>query len=118
MKAGFSRVNMNPPPGTRMMGFGARDRGPGSESIRDDIFVRALYLSHGGDEAVILSLDMCFIGREDSDRYKGVIGRLLDLSPRQILLNSSHSHVGPASVIGPMVTTCHLTSSTCANSKR
>ena len=97
MIAGFSRVNMNPPPGTRMMGFGTRDRGPGSESIRDDIFVRALYLSHGGEEAVILSFDMCFIGREDSDRYKGVIGRLLDLSPRKILLNSSHSHVGPAS---------------------
>ena len=69
MIAGFSRVNMNPPPGTRMMGFGTRDRGPGSESIRDDIFVRALYLSHGGEEAVILYFDMCFIGREDSDRY-------------------------------------------------
>jgi len=80
-----------------MMGFGARDRGPGSESIRDDIYVRALYLDHGEDQAVILSFDMCFIGREDADRYKGVIGRLLDLTPRQILLNSSHSHVGPAS---------------------
>ena len=97
MKAGFAKVNVNPPPGTRMMGFGARDRGPGSEAIRDDIFTRALYLSHAEEQAVILSFDMCFIGREDADRFKGVIGRQLDLTPRQILLNASHSHSGPAS---------------------
>lgn len=97
MRAGFSRVSMNPPRGTRMMGFGSRDRGPGSESIRDDIYTRALYLAHNGEEAVVVAFDMCFIGREDSDRFKGVIGRLLDLKPRQILLIASHSHVGPAS---------------------
>ena len=97
MNAGFARVCMNPPSGTRMMGFGSRDCGPGSESIHDDIFVRALYLEHGGERVVIASFDMCFVGREDADRFKGVIGRLLDLTPRQILLNSSHSHVGPAS---------------------
>lgn len=97
MDAGFSKVCMTPPPGTRMMGFGSRDRGVGCESVRDDIFVRALYLSHGGEQAVIVTFDMCFIGREDSDRYKGVIGRLLDLTPRQVMLAASHSHVGPAS---------------------
>ena len=97
MHAGFSRVCINPPKGTRMMGFGDRDRGPGSESIRDDIFARALYLAHDGEQALIVTFDMCFIGREDSDRYKGVLGRLFGLTPRQIVLASSHSHVGPAS---------------------
>ena len=97
MEAGFARVCVNPPPGTRMMGFGVRDQGLGSETIRDDIFTRVLYAREGGEEAVIATFDMCFIGREDADRFKGAIGRLLDLSPRQILLNASHNHVGPAS---------------------
>ena len=97
MEAGFARVCVNPPHGTRMMGFGVRDQGPGCETIRDDIFIRALYLRHGGEEAVIATFDMCFIGREDADRFKGAIGRLLDLALRQILLNASHNHVGPAS---------------------
>ncbi|MSS73828.1 MAG: hypothetical protein EXS64_20430 [Candidatus Latescibacteria bacterium] len=97
MHAGFSRVCINPPKGTRMMGFGDRDRGPGSGSIRDDIFARALYLAHDGEQALIVTFDMCFIGREDSGRYKGVLGRLFGLTPRQIVLASSHSHVGPAS---------------------
>lgn len=97
MIAGFSKICMNPPKGTRMMGFGKRDCGPGSESIHDNIFVRALYLTHEDEQALIISFDMCFIGREDADRFKGAIGRNLDLMPRQIMLSATHSHAGPAS---------------------
>ncbi len=95
MRAGFASVNVNPPMGTPMMGFGSRDRDHGCEAIHDDIFVRAAYLEHDGQAALILGYDMCFVGRVDADRFKGAIGRHLDLSPAQILLNTSHSHVGP-----------------------
>lgn len=101
MIAGFGKANMTPPPGTRMMGFHNRDCGPGSGPVRDELFVRALYLSHENEheneETLIVSYDMCFIGREDADRMKGAIGRTLNLSPRQILLASTHTHSGPAS---------------------
>jgi len=43
-----------------------------------------------------MGFDLCFLGREEADRYKGAIGRRIDLSPRQILLNTSHTHVGPS----------------------
>ena len=97
MQAGFDRLCMNPPPGTRMMGFGKRDAGSVSDSIHDDIYVRVLYIKDGLEEALIISFDMCFIGREDADRFKGALGRHLDVTPRQILMNATHSHVGPAS---------------------
>lgn len=99
MKAGYSRVCMNPPNGTRMMGFGNRDLNEPSEGIRDDVFVRALYLEHDDEAVIIVSYDMCFIGRHDSDRFKGALGNLTDMSPRQIVLQSTHNHVGPASGI-------------------
>ena len=95
MKAGFASVNVNPPMGTPLMGFGGRDRDHGCEAIHDDIFVRALYCERDGSAALILGYDMCFVGRVDTDRFKGAIGRRLDLSPARILLNTSHSHVGP-----------------------
>lgn len=79
-----------------MLGFGNRDRAHGCEAIHDDIFVRALFLEHEGEEVLIMGFDLCFLGREEADRYKGAIGRRLDLRPSQILLNTSHSHVGPA----------------------
>ncbi|MBM3235512.1 hypothetical protein FJZ31_04370 [Candidatus Poribacteria bacterium] len=96
MKAGFAKVRITPPIGTAMMGFGSRDRQCGCEGVHDDIFVRALYLTHEKEEVLIMGFDLCFLGREEADRYKGAIGRKIDFSPRQILLNTSHTHVGPS----------------------
>lgn len=78
------------------MGFGDRDVAGGCNSMLDDIFVRALYLEHDSERCLILSFDLCFLGRADADRIKGAVGARLDLAPRQILLNASHSHTSPA----------------------
>jgi len=96
MKAGFARVDVTPPVGTTMMGFGTRDMDHGCEGVHDPIYVRALFLEQGDEQALILTYDMCFVGREEADRFKGAIGRRFEILPRQILLNTSHSHVGPA----------------------
>ena len=95
MRAGFARVCITPPPGTRMYGFDKRDRERGCDGAHDDLFVRALYLSGDGEEALVLGFDLLFLGRGDADRYKGAIGNRLNLGPRQILLNTSHTHCGP-----------------------
>ena len=96
MNAGFAAVGINPSLGTTMMGFGSRDKAHGCTGIHDDIFVRALYLEHDGDAALIMAYDLCFIGRADADQFNGAIGRRLNLSPMQILMNTSHNHVAPA----------------------
>jgi hypothetical protein len=96
MEAGYCREKITPPIGTTMMGVGPRDLAGGCTAIHDDIFVRALYCAHEGEAALIMSFDLCFLGRADSDRLKGAIGRVLDLTPRQILLSATHSHVSPS----------------------
>jgi hypothetical protein len=95
MEAGFAKVRITPPLGAAMYGFGSRDRQQGCEGVHDDLFVRALYLSHDGAEALIMGFDLLFFGREDADRYKTAIANRLDLLPEQILLNASHTHCGP-----------------------
>ena len=95
MKVGFSKVRITPPLGTTMYGFASRDREYGCKAIHDDLFARALYISHKGEEALIMGLDLLFFNRAEVDRYKGAIGRKTDLLPRQILLNTSHTHAGP-----------------------
>jgi hypothetical protein len=96
MRAGFSRRCITPPLGTPMMGWTSRDREPGCAGVHDDLFARALFLAHEGEAILIMGLDLCFLGRDDADRLKGAIGRHLDLAPRQILLNTSHTHDGPS----------------------
>jgi neutral ceramidase len=79
-----------------MMGFGSRDYKQGCQGIHDDIHVRALFLQNKGEPALILAYELCFVGREEADRFKGALGREFDLLPRQILINTSHNHVSPA----------------------
>jgi hypothetical protein len=95
LKAGFSKVQITPPIGTYMTGFGSRDFKQGCKGINDDLFVRALYLEQGDKKILIMGFDLLFFSREEADRYNGAIGRVLSLSPSQILLNTSHTHNGP-----------------------
>ena len=96
VKAGFSRVKITPPVGTAMTGFGFRDYDPvGSKGVHDDLYVRALYLTDGKEKTLIMGFDLLFFSRDEADRFKGAIGRRINLSPGQILLNTSHTHTGP-----------------------
>lgn len=95
LKAGFSKVNITPPLGTTMTGFGNRDWDHGCEGIHDDLYARALYLTHEGKEILIMGFDLLFFSRDEADRFRGAIGRILDLSPGEIILNTSHNHTGP-----------------------
>jgi hypothetical protein len=96
MKAGFAKVKITPPVGTPMTGFGNRDYDPaGSKGIHDDLYARALFLTDGKERVLIMGFDLLFFSRDEADRFKGAIGREMDLSPRQILLNTSHTHTGP-----------------------
>jgi len=96
MQAGFSREKITPPLGTMMMGSSRRDRGGGCDSIHDDLFVRALYLAHEGEEALIVSFDLLFLGRADADRFKGALGAATGLAARQVLLATTHTHASPS----------------------
>ena len=96
LKAGFARVAVTPPLGTPMTGFGDRDYDPsGCKGIHDDLHANALYLSQGDCDVLIMGFDLLFFSRDEADRFKGAIGRVIDLAPVNILLNTSHTHTGP-----------------------
>lgn len=96
LKAGFAREKITPPLGTPMTGFGNRDWDPaGCKGVHDDLYARALYLKQGEEEVLIMGFDLLFFSRDEADRFKGAIGRKLDLPPGAILFNTSHTHTGP-----------------------
>jgi len=96
LKAGFARVNITPPVGTPMTGFGSRDFDPaGCRDVHDDLYVRALWLEQGERKALVMGFDLLFFSRDEADRFKGAVGRRLDIAPGDILLNTSHTHTGP-----------------------
>jgi neutral ceramidase len=96
LKAGFATAKITPPLGTALSGFGERDFDPaGAKGVHDDLYARALYLTQGNKEALIMGFDLLFFSREESDRFKSAIGNKIGLPPDKILLNTSHTHTGP-----------------------
>lgn len=95
MQAGFAKTNINPTPGARMFGFAARDLEQPITGVHDDLFVRALYLQHGDEQALVLAYDLLFLGEAEVEQFRAALGDTLGLLPRQIMLNTSHSHVTP-----------------------
>ena len=92
LRAGFGQACVTPPLGMPMEGLGQQG---GIQRIHDDLFVRALALAQGRRQALILGCDLLFFEGSDISRLKGAVGRRLDLTPNQIMLNCSHNHAGP-----------------------
>lgn len=66
-----------------------------AKGTHDDLFVRALCLQQGGNHVLILGYDLLFFEQSFVDRLKGAVGRFLNLAPREIFINFTHTHAGP-----------------------
>lgn len=94
-KAGVARVVITPEKPMRMAGYGDR-QGP-SEGTLHDLWAKALVLEDaGGKQAVLITSDLLGIKKDVSDRIRNRLKDRYNLSKSQILLNSSHTHTGPA----------------------
>lgn len=94
-KAGVARVNITPGESIWMAGFGFRNKP--SEGVTTDIWASALALEDAnGHRAVIIAIDNAGIRKELSDAIRVKLNTAYNLLHEQIVINSSHTHTGPA----------------------
>ena len=92
LQAGFSRVNITPPLGTEIVGyFQARY----AEGVLDELEINALALSAGESKVLLMSADLCFIGKAVQEKICEAICNATGLTPDQIFVHSTHTHTGP-----------------------
>jgi neutral ceramidase len=91
--AGAARVIITPPVGIRMMGYTVQEHC--SESVERDLTATALVLTDGRQKVVIIACDLLFIQSPHVDRIREHIARRLEIPPAAVLLNFSHTHLGP-----------------------
>lgn len=96
MDAGFCRQTITPPVGTPMLGFARRDYAGPTTGVHDDLHARVLWVSHDGQAALVVSLDLCLLGRDEADRLKRSLKAALGLPAERILISTTHTHAGPA----------------------
>ena len=93
LKAGVAEVNITPPIGISLCGFGNR-KGP-AEAVDDDLFARALVLDDGRTRLAIVTSDLISLAPDLVHRIRGLVERAADVPGDGLLLNGSHSHSGP-----------------------
>lgn len=97
LMAGAARVDITPPVGTPLAGYGNR-MGRGSTGIHDRLYTRALALSDGDQTVIILANDLLAI---TDDLYRAVyqkIVREIPLKPDALMISASHTHSGPGAL--------------------
>lgn len=92
IKAGFSRLCINPPLGTPLSGYYEPRYNSG---VLDPLFVSAAAFSDGDKKAVIITLDLCMITTAQSDSYREAAAKACEIPKESVFLTCTHTHTGP-----------------------
>jgi neutral ceramidase len=93
LQAGIARVIITPPIGIRLWGYTVQEGC--SQAVERELTATVLVLTDGMTSAVLIGLDLLFVPLPISDRIRAAIGRQIDIPEENVLLNGSHTHLGP-----------------------
>lgn len=94
LRAGSCTVEITPPVGTPMAGYGARKER--SVGIHDPLYATALVLDDGQTLAALLSMDWIGVDAAFTAEVRSIASKLCGIPSENILLAASHTHSGPA----------------------
>ncbi|MBI4430807.1 MAG: neutral/alkaline non-lysosomal ceramidase N-terminal domain-containing protein [Candidatus Omnitrophica bacterium] len=93
LKAGTSKIEITPPIGTPLAGFGRRKGGPSTGAL-NPLWARALVLDDGKDVMAFVSLDMMAVHKELFFEALRQIDPALNIGQEDLFLMASHTHSG------------------------
>jgi hypothetical protein len=94
VSVGHGRECITPPLGIRMVGYASRTEG--AADVHDDLFVNAVVIEHADERVALLTYDVCLLSLGQADEFKAAIREATGLEPDRVLLNTTHTHAGPA----------------------
>ncbi len=93
LKAGYSRVEVNPPLGIEIPGYFIKRY---AEKILDSVYTCALALSvEDGTTAVMITLDSLYVQLNGCDVIRDYLSKRFSLPREAFFIGSSHSHTAP-----------------------
>lgn len=93
LRAGVAKVDITPPLGQTMAGYGARTRV--SDGIEDPLYAYAVAFEQGDEACAIVVGDLIGIPREYTDLLRARAQELCGLPAERILACATHTHWGP-----------------------
>ena len=94
---GFASTNITPTTPIRMAGYASDARKQRSQGVASDLFAKAMAIEdRTGNRALLITTDLIGFTSATSEPIYKRITAATGLSRRGILINSSHTHTGPA----------------------
>jgi len=91
--AGAARINLEPPLGLAMAGYGNRvGRATG---VHDDLASQAIVLSDGTSKVALAGVDVLAIGQRIADDIRERVSAKSDISADAVMVCATHTHSGP-----------------------
>jgi len=94
LRVGAAKINITPSAAIPLAGFYVR-QGP-FKGVHDNLYARAVVFESEGVEAVIITVDICELSEHFWNDVTDRIAKKHPIPKDHILLNSSHTHGGPA----------------------
>ena len=93
LRAGAAKCVITPPIGIRMLGYTVQEEC--SRSVQEELYSTALVLTDGVESLAIVACDLLHIQNPHCDRIREAIGRRTSIPAAHVLINFSHTHLGP-----------------------
>ncbi|MDP7130087.1 MAG: neutral/alkaline non-lysosomal ceramidase N-terminal domain-containing protein [Planctomycetota bacterium] len=93
-KAAAARVDITPPIGLWMTGFGARE--VPSSGIHDPLYAKALVIESQGNRGVLVCLDIIQPSPDIIAQVRFGVEQTTGIPAESLFINSTHTHSGPA----------------------
>ncbi len=99
IEVGTAKVEITPPVGTPLAGYGKRHGKP-SQGVHDPLYARALSATNGQDTFVFVSLDLVLIDENLREEILRKVRKQKALRPEQLVLFATHTHSGSGAIGG------------------
>jgi len=93
LKAGTSKVDITPPIGAWLSGYGSRKKP--SEGILDPLYAKALVLDDGREKIAIVSADLLWVPLEMTNEVRQKVQEELGIPQQNIMICGTHTHFAP-----------------------
>lgn len=93
VRAGCAKVNITPPVGGWLSGYGARDKP--SDDIEDDLYARALVVGDGDNTVALVATDLLWVPMYMTREVRDIVATKTGIPAQNVMICASHTHFGP-----------------------
>ncbi len=93
LRAGAARVDITPPVGVWLSGYGARKQP--SSAVADPLYAKALVIDDGENRIAIASIDLLWIPLEITKEIRKRVHKETGIPQEHIMICGTHTHWGP-----------------------